>query len=114
MTKKIKIIDLLNKIANGEEVPNKIKFEHKIYKISSTFKNYYDDVNGDLLSIISGIELNDKAEILDKEDGFEDINDEFKSGDTVDVVFQLLDKIKPLIRNQKKIIEVLREKGDIR
>ena len=30
--KTIKIIDLLNKIANGEEVPKKIKYENDIYK----------------------------------------------------------------------------------
>lgn len=29
---KIRIIDLLNKIANGEEVPKKIKYKNKIYE----------------------------------------------------------------------------------
>ena len=28
----MKIIDLLNKIANGEEVPKKIKYKNKIYE----------------------------------------------------------------------------------
>ena len=34
----MKIIDLLNKIANSEEVPNKIKYRNKIWEYTSTVK----------------------------------------------------------------------------
>lgn len=46
MAKTIKVIDLLNKIANGEEVPEKIKFEHSIYtyfKETEDYVNYADE-----------------------------------------------------------------------
>lgn len=38
---KIKIIDLLNKIANGEEVPKKIKYEYSIYELTPERNDYY-------------------------------------------------------------------------
>ena len=39
---KIKIIDLLTKIANGEEVPKKIKWENIIYAYSEYDKDYLE------------------------------------------------------------------------
>ncbi len=38
--KKIKVIDLLNKIANGEEVPNKIKCSIYEYEFNQLTKQY--------------------------------------------------------------------------
>lgn len=38
----MKIIDLLNKIANGEEVPKKIKWEDTIYAYSNYDKDYLE------------------------------------------------------------------------
>jgi hypothetical protein len=48
---KIKIIDLLNKIANGEEVPKKIKYTKRIgeYLILGLKENDYIDIDGDCL-----------------------------------------------------------------
>lgn len=40
MSKTIKIIELLNKIANGEEVPKKIEFEENIFEYVSNEKEY--------------------------------------------------------------------------
>ena len=40
MSKTIKVIDLLNKIANGEEVPEKIKFEGDILKYDRGIQDY--------------------------------------------------------------------------
>lgn len=48
----MKIIDLLNKIANKEEVPNIIVYDKKIMKFSSSkqdYRRYYDNGNGDYL-----------------------------------------------------------------
>lgn len=123
--KTIKIIDLLNKIANGEEVPKKIKYEYTEYELSLSSKNYYrTDRSEDLLSIVSGDELNDIVEILDEEDEFEDIEsfgvhyswdyidykniEELKKYINKDFqnIFDTLDK---LIKNQKKIIERLKD-----
>jgi len=37
----MKVIDLLNKIANGEDVPKKIKFLDKQYTFEEEYKKYY-------------------------------------------------------------------------
>ena len=73
---KMKIIDLLNKIANGEEVPKIIKYDDFTYWYDKTEKDYYryigydldnDDVeyliNGGFISDI----LNDEVEIIEEE-----------------------------------------------
>ena len=68
----MKIIDLLNKIANGEEVPKKIKYENRILYLEDeaeeyepTF-NYYDkDGNNPLFEGWIGQYLNDEVEIIE-------------------------------------------------
>ena len=71
MNKKIKVIDLLNKRANGEEMPKKIKYNNVIYEFNIDFgyinKNNYgaddyllEDVNGNT------IELNNEVEIIEE------------------------------------------------
>ena len=44
--KTIKIIDLLNKIANGEEVPNKIKYIGYIFEYDTNHKRYEAYIDG--------------------------------------------------------------------
>ena len=69
----MKIIDLLNKIANGEEVPKKIKVHdteyHKcILKAGIDYKIYSDDfyyLSDDICK--AGFSLNDEVEILEEE-----------------------------------------------
>ena len=70
---KLKVIDLLNMISRGEEVPNKIKYCRTIF--------YYDDNSRDYISVsnefnsggisickyIFGGDLNDEVEILEEE-----------------------------------------------
>lgn len=70
----MKIIDLLNKIANGEEVPKKIKWENIIYAYSEYDKDYLEypfsdeeykglfDMRDNILTQF----LNDEVEILDE------------------------------------------------
>lgn len=86
---KIKIIDLLNKIANGEEIPEKIKYKNEIYKryqnISTNNLYYYQVPNKckfliDQLS--SAIDLLDEVEIIEEPKKIEKIKsngDEFYS-----------------------------------
>ena len=38
----MKIIDLLNKIANGEEIPKKIRYGDLIYNVSDVGEDYYN------------------------------------------------------------------------
>lgn len=70
--KTIKIIDLLNKIANGEEVPKKIKINNVIYEyigyMYCTEKANYQDIEDYLFGKWNFNILNEEAEILDEED----------------------------------------------
>ena len=78
MNKKIKIIELLNKIANGEEVPEKIKIrgntlkwieidfeveEEKGYKVIDKNSSFY--WLQDIISLDSIEDLNEEVEILE-------------------------------------------------
>lgn len=83
----MKIIDLLNKIANGEEVPKRIKISDNYYHFDTDDSDYYNDADNKdtLMENIylhnAYVWLNKEAEILDdKED--KDIplipNDELK------------------------------------
>lgn len=49
MSKTIKVIDLLNKIANGEEVPIEIEYRNKRYVLNRTCKQYYEKGEGSYL-----------------------------------------------------------------
>ena len=72
----MKIIDLLNKIANGEEVPKKIYYKGDIWYLEQDFSNrlpyYKNGYNMD--NLLSGEEkdyfsqsLNDEVEIIEEE-----------------------------------------------
>lgn len=70
MMKKIKIIELLNKIANGEELPKEIKYNDIIYKKADISEDYYNFTTNvwffkDVFDA-SGVNL--EIEILDEED----------------------------------------------
>lgn len=109
--KVISIYELLGMAKDGK-APKKIKYEYLIYELTPERNNYYckNEMRWFTNEINSLGVLNDEVEILDEEE-FEDINDEFESGDTAQVVMQLLNKIRPLIKNQKKIIERLNKEN---
>jgi hypothetical protein len=85
MNKKIKIIELLNKIANGETLPKKIRYERFIWilgKTASKNTDYQMEGNPEqflfsnyILSILVEC-LNDEVEIL--EDNTEDNTEEIE------------------------------------
>ena len=62
----MKIIDLLNKIANGEEVPKKIKYEKDTYIHIDNYCYYCEDTNLILSDRIFAeySKLNDEVEII--------------------------------------------------
>lgn len=67
---KIKVIDLLNKIANNEEVPEKIKIKNVIYEYRGymycTEKANYQDIEDYLFGKWNFNILNDYAEIIEE------------------------------------------------
>jgi len=77
MNKKIKVIELLNKIANGEEVPKKIKSKDKEFYFQEDEASidylYRTDKNGNGWLVVQDLALNDEVEIL--EDNTEEIEE---------------------------------------
>ena len=77
---KIRVIDLLNKIANGEKVPEKIEYRNKIFiydKDNQCYivENYneYDDLHMSL-SNHKGTDLNYEVEIIEEDKKIEKID----------------------------------------
>ena len=76
---KIKVIDLLNKIANGEEVPKRIRIDHWCYEFEwvEHDENYYDKHHEiDLMSCLSMSEeeLNYEVKLLKEDKKIEKLN----------------------------------------
>ena len=67
----MKIIDLLNKIAKGEFLPKKIKYDDEIFIYDNQVDKYWsiDHTNNlyDILSRYVGIALNDEIEIIEED-----------------------------------------------
>ena len=75
----MRVIDLLNKIANGEEVPKKIKFKgiDRIYEYDRLY-NWFDDNSSDNCKDIFYIcELNDEVEIIEEDKKIEKIDNAY-------------------------------------
>ena len=74
---KIKIIDLLNEIANGEEVPKKIKHEGLIYNWDITGYLHYEDEHTRERAFLEGYRtdmcLNDEVEIIEEDKPIEEL-----------------------------------------
>lgn len=111
MNKKIKIIDVINKIANGE-VPKAIKYHNKIYKYvkNEEEEGYLNaDFGGDwLINIIPWDnikELNQEVEIL------EDNTEEIEEIELIGTNFMDMDKnqLKDEINKNRIFINKLRQ-----
>lgn len=128
--KTIKLIDLLNKIANYEEVPNKIIFDRVGYNLSG---NTYVDGDGDSLKqslFCDFSNLNDKVEIIEekkipeklKEIGKIDYDLGFIDYKNIEVlkkwlnndIQSILNELDLIVKNQNQIIDYLesKEKGE--
>ena len=106
--KTIKIIDLLNKIANGEEVPKEIKIKTSEGTIAPFYLS--DDEYINIYTGHSLLECLDEFQLTDKilyEDEFEDIEEL----DNITPVYNYFITINKLIKNQKKIIERIKDNG---
>lgn len=104
----MKIIDLLNKIANNEWIPNKIKYDNEIYEYENNEYGYVREENKIsymFLNEIGNSFLNDEVEIIEEteekkipeklgkiydNDGYIEINDVIKIGKKVDEIIDYL------------------------
>lgn len=119
--KKIKIIDLLNKVANGEEVPKRIKYENetRIYNENDRDYEHIGDRANTELYLFYGVLssrtgelfekcLNDEVEII--EDEVEIVEEDIKENPTFEEymknpekywnnLLEKLDEIKQYLKN---------------
>lgn len=110
---KIRIIDLLNKIANGEEVPKRIKSEDREFwfKEDETSIDYLyrTDKNGNGWLVVQDLALNDWVEIL--EDNIEEIEELKRTENVYDMTLECYHDIEKKISNDEladKINEIIR------
>ena len=115
----MKIIDLLNKIANGEEVPKKIRIDHWCYKFEwiEHQSNYYDKYNEiDLMSCLScdKEELNYGVEILEEEKKIPEKLEIYKITDeTISGLRKSINVLNEDIESKiNEIIDYLKSKGE--
>lgn len=110
---KIRVIDLLNKIANDEEVPKKIKYKNKIYFRSwsdymgdEPIDEYYFDSEENSWNDELSLKLDDEVEIIEEDKKIEKVNIDFiKEDDTLEDIAhttfintgKLADKINEII-----------------
>ena len=75
MNKKIKVIELLNKIANGEDLPKRIKIQDYVFELSKDYEHYYYNEDVEITHLINHnfSNLNEEVEIL--EDNTEEIEE---------------------------------------
>lgn len=120
---KITIYELLGLIKDGK-APKKIKYLGNIYEYNKKDKRYHnvDPKRLDLSSKFGDFNFNyldDEVEILDEKDEFIDIEEIIYPDLNKDYEFEMkhkdiektYDAINDLIKNQKKIINKLKEEG---
>ena len=109
----MKIIDLLNKIANGE-IPIKIEYKNKIYIYQENEQDYAyieDGYYNWLLSDGTDMSfLNEEVELIEDEIDIDsmkkiDYNDRFYRTDNIDKINELVQVVKQLNKEIKSIKE---------
>ena len=117
----MKIIDLLVKIANGEEVPKKIKYKGIIREYDNTDKDYITREIGEEFYLFYNVlksgtgdefktELNDEVEIIEEDKEIEEVHfiTEHDSFSIIDQ-YELQETINKLIRAVNKLKEKVEE-----
>lgn len=112
MNKKIKVIELLNKIANGEKLPKIIKYDRFIWILGKTAsKNTDYQMEGNpqqflfsnyILSILVEC-LNDEVEILeDNTEEIEELSYEWTTNEIADRVDKLIKAVNQIRKDLNK------------
>lgn len=93
---KIKVIDLLNKIANNEKFPKKIKYMNSIweYEKDGHMQDFQNEIGKCLMEVIpiNRAGLNDEVEIIKEDKKIEKLNDKlglFGDGNTQKIINEL-------------------------
>jgi len=112
---KIRIIDLLNKIANGEKLPFLIKYEDIILKYDLEGQDYRIYQNGYLFANLFEREdckfLNDEVEIPEEEKKIPEKLNEFIHVDSLD--YRTCNRMFETLTNKyNEIIDYLKIKGE--
>ena len=99
---KIKIVDLLNKIANGEEVPEKIMYDRCLYTCDKITRTYYDEENNTLWESYNFRILTDEVEIIEDSKKIEKLKAKYTSQvgklELANKINELIDEINNLKR----------------
>ena len=99
----MKIIDLLNKIANGEDVPKEFKHNNRIFRKTKPF--IYENEKGEIFEEWLVLEdLNDEIEIIEEDKKIKKLK-HAKEDDILVNGESLLDKIDELIDEVNKLKE---------
>lgn len=108
----MKIIDLLNKIANGEEVPKYISYYNKKESMSMIMFPCKDNIIIRLNE--DAIDLGDEVEILEEEKKIPEKIEYYDDSIAwvIDDVGQLSDVDKVIIDKLNDVIDYLKSKGD--
>lgn len=105
----MKVIDLLNKIANGEEVPEKIRLYDEEFEYMDGDKTYYSLTNQDPYDLFDSghyantLHLNDEVEIIEEDKKIEKLEPTNYITSTFEDA--ILDKINELIDKVNKLKE---------
>lgn len=120
--KTIKVIDLLNKVLNGEELPKKIKIRGYWFKLSDNYKDYninyvYED-NFDNYWL-DNVRVDEDVMMEEENKGVKTLNEEIDMYDytfwesefqtCTDLEKKIIDNIGLLMKKQDELIKVVNE-----
>ena len=105
----MRVIDLLNKIANDEEVPYRIELKSGIILFyCPDTKNYYNDIGcNELFDSWISDKLNDEVKILDKDNKIEKLEEYGKWSNEKLGIDEIASNSKELLIIKQKINEII-------
>jgi hypothetical protein len=103
----MKVIELISKLINGEEAPNKIEYDGVIWHLCINRKDYYSDealINNYLANCELSIFINDEIEIIEEEKKIEKLM-QLDTRETQDCICKIQYKVNEIIDKLNKLKE---------